>query len=156
LILGRAELIARLKKFPLTRALRVDKTTLAGLQATLRHYLLGEATEKVPVWRMISQDEALLARRARAWVRKLKGLGVTAEVVPGRSTVGGGSLPGETLPTHLVTLPVASPDAVAARLRAGEPPVITRIEDDRLVLDPRTVLAEQEVGLWPLLAEAAT
>jgi L-seryl-tRNA(Ser) seleniumtransferase len=156
LILGRAELIARLKRFPLTRALRVDKTTLAGLQATLRHYLLGEAMEKVPVWRMICQDEALLARRARAWVRKLKGLGVTAEVMPGRSTVGGGSLPGETLPTHLVALPVASPDAVAARLRAGEPPVITRIEDDRLVLDPRTVLAEQEAGLWQLVAEAAS
>jgi L-seryl-tRNA(Ser) seleniumtransferase len=156
LILGRAELIARLKRFPLTRALRVDKTTLAGLQATLRHYLLGEAAEKVPVWRMISQDEALLAGRARAWVRKLKGLGVTAEVVPGRSTVGGGSLPGETLPTRLVTLPVTSPDAVAARLRAGEPPVITRIEDDRLVLDPRTVLAEQEAGLWELVAEAAS
>ncbi len=156
LILGRAELIARLKRFPLTRALRVDKTTLAGLQATLRHYLLGEATEKVPVWRMISQDEALLARRAQAWVRKLKGLGVTAEVMPGRSTVGGGSLPGETLSTHLVALPVVSPDAVAARLRAGEPPVITRIEDDRLVLDPRTVLAEQEEGLWQLVAEAAS
>jgi L-seryl-tRNA(Ser) seleniumtransferase len=156
LILGRAELIARLKRFPLTRALRVDKTTLAGLQATLHHYLLGEATKKVPVWRMICQDEALLARRARAWVRKLKGLGVTAEVMPGRSTVGGGSLPGETLPTHLVALPVASPDAVAARLRAGEPPVITRIEDDRLVLDPRTVLAEQEAGLWQLVAEAVS
>jgi L-seryl-tRNA(Ser) seleniumtransferase len=156
LILGRAELIVRLKRFPLTRALRVDKTTLAGLQATLHHYLLGEATKKVPVWRMICQDEALLARRARAWVRKLKGLGVTAEVMPGRSTVGGGSLPGETLPTHLVALPVASPDAVAARLRAGEPPVITRIEDDRLVLDPRTVLAEQEAGLWQLVAEAVS
>jgi L-seryl-tRNA(Ser) seleniumtransferase len=156
LILGQAELIARLKRFPLTRALRVDKTTLAGLQATLRHYLLGEVTEKVPVWRMISQDEAHLARRARAWVRKLKGLGVTAEVIPGRATVGGGSLPGETLPTHLVTLPVPSPDAVAARLRACEPPVITRIEDERLVLDPRTVLAEQEAGLWELLAEAAS
>ena len=64
--------------------------------------------------------------------------------MPGRSAVGGGSLPGETLPTHLVTLAADSPDAVAARLRAGEPPVITRIEDDRLVLDPRTVLPEQE------------
>ena len=68
LILGRAELIVRLKRFPLTRALRVDKTTLAGLQATLRHYLLGEAADKVPVWRMISQDETTLNRRARSWV----------------------------------------------------------------------------------------
>jgi L-seryl-tRNA(Ser) seleniumtransferase len=153
LILGQADLIARLKKFPLTRALRVDKTTLAGLQATLRHYLLGEAADKVPVWRMIGQDEATLNRRARLWVRKLKGLGVSAEVLPGQSTVGGGSLPGETLPTRLVALTVDSPDALAARLRAGEPPVIARIEADHVVLDPRTVLPEQEATLLRLLAE---
>jgi L-seryl-tRNA(Ser) seleniumtransferase len=154
IILGRAGLVAQLKRFPLTRALRVDKTTLAGLQATLRHYLLGEATQKVPVWQMINQDEASLNRRARTWVRKLKTLGVTAQVVPGCSPVGGGSLPGETLPTRLVALDVASPDVVAARLRAGEPPVIARIEDDRLVLDPRTVLPEQDAALTPLVAEA--
>jgi L-seryl-tRNA(Ser) seleniumtransferase len=155
IILGRADLIAQLKRFPLTRALRVDKTTLAGLQATLRHYLLGEATEKVPVWRMISQDEARLEKRARAWVRKLRGLGLIAEVVAGQSTVGGGSLPGEMLPTRLVALPVASPDTLASRLRAGEPPVIARIEDDRLVLDPRTALPEQEAALLQLVAAAA-
>jgi L-seryl-tRNA(Ser) seleniumtransferase len=155
IILGKADLIARLKKFPLTRALRVDKTTLAGLQATLRHYLLGEAVEQVPVWRMISQDEDSLDRRARAWVRKLKGLGVAAKVVSGRSTVGGGSLPGETLPTRLVALAVESPDTVAHRLRSGEPPVIARIESDLVVLDPRTVLPEQEAMLWLLLAQAA-
>jgi L-seryl-tRNA(Ser) seleniumtransferase len=153
-ILGRADLIAKLKRFPLTRALRVDKTTLAGLQATLRHYLLGEATEKVPVWRMISQDEASLEKRARTWLRKLKGLEVSATSLPGRSTVGGGSLPGETLPTRLVALEIPSPDEVSARLRAGDPPVIARIEDGRLVLDPRTVLPEQEVMLWRLVAKA--
>jgi L-seryl-tRNA(Ser) seleniumtransferase len=155
IILGRADLIARLKRFPLTRALRVDKTTLAGLQATLRHYLLGEATDEVPVWRMISQDESTLDRRARTWTRKLKGLGLQAAVVPGLSAVGGGSLPGETLPSRLVALDVASPDAVAARLRAGEPPVISRIEDDRIVFDPRTVLPEQEPALWSLISAAA-
>jgi L-seryl-tRNA(Ser) seleniumtransferase len=147
LILGRADLISQLKRFPLTRALRVDKTTLAGLQATLRHYQLGEAPEKVPVWRMIGQSEGALKRRAASWVRRLKGAGVSAQVVPGRSTVGGGSLPGETLPTHLVALLVESPDAIAARLRMGDPPVVARIEDDRLVLDPRTVLVEQEATL---------
>jgi L-seryl-tRNA(Ser) seleniumtransferase len=154
LILGRADLIARLKTFPLTRALRVDKTTLAGLQATLRHYLVGEAAQKVPVWQMIGQDEAALEKRARTWVRKLRGLGVAAQIVPGRSTVGGGSLPGETLPTRLVALAGESPDVVAARLRAGEPPVIARIEDGRLVLDPRTVLPEQETVLWQRVAQA--
>jgi L-seryl-tRNA(Ser) seleniumtransferase len=154
IILGRADLIGRLKEFPLTRALRVDKTTLAGLQATLRHYLLGEAAEKVPVWRMISQDEVSLDRRAKAWVRKLKGLGVRARVVDGCSTVGGGSLPGETLPTRLVALEVESPDAVAAQLRTGDPAVIGRIEEDRLVLDPRTVLLEQEPMLWQAVPAA--
>ncbi len=154
LILGRSDLIARLKEFPLTRALRVDKTTLAGLQATLRHYLLGEAMDKVPVWRLIGQEEGILAERARAWVQELKELDVVAQVKPGRSAVGGGSLPGETLPTHLVALSAASPDAVAARLRAGDPPVITRIEDGRLVLDPRTVLPEQEATLYQLVGEA--
>jgi len=138
IILGHADLIARLKRFPLTRALRVDKTTLAGLQATLRHYLLGEATEKVPVWRMISLDAGLVKERARRWQRELQSRGVPATVVPGRSTVGGGSLPGES------------------RLRAGEPPVIARIENDRLVLDPRTVLPEQETALWDLVARAGT
>jgi len=156
IILGHAGAIATLKKFPLTRALRVDKTTLAGLQATLRHYLLGEAAQKVPVWQMISLDEPALQRRARKWERKLRGLGPVAHVVPGRSTVGGGSLPGETLPTRMVALDVESPDAVSARLRAGNPPVITRIEDGRLVLDPRTVLPEQETTLLRLVAEAAS
>jgi L-seryl-tRNA(Ser) seleniumtransferase len=156
IILGRADAIAALKKFPLTRALRVDKTTLAGLQATLRHYLLGEGTEKVPVWRMISQDESTLQERARQWVGKLRGSGVSAQVVPGRSTVGGGSLPGETLPTHLVALEADSPDAASARLRSGDPPIVARIEEGRLVLDPRTVLPEQETDLLRLVAEAVS
>ena len=154
IILGRANLVAHLKRFPLTRALRVDKITLAGLQATLRHYLLGEAAVKVPVWRMIGLDEASLGKRAGAWVRKLKGLGVEAQVMRGHSTVGGGSLPGETLPTRLVALAAGSPDAVAARLRNGEPPVIARIQDGRLVLDPRTVLPEQDAVLLRCVAEA--
>jgi L-seryl-tRNA(Ser) seleniumtransferase len=156
IILGRADLVARLKRFPLTRALRVDKTTLAGLQATLRHYLLGEAQAQVPVWRMISFDEASLERRARSWVRRLAGLGVESRIVPGRSTVGGGSLPGETLPTRLValTLGAASADALAARLRGGEPPVVARIQDGTLVLDPRTVLPEQEPALFRQVVKA--
>jgi L-seryl-tRNA(Ser) seleniumtransferase len=156
IILGRADLVARLKRFPLTRALRVDKTTLAGLQATLRHYVLGEAQAKVPVWRMIGADEASVERRARGWVRRLGGLGVEAHLLPGRSTVGGGSLPGETLPTRLVALVVpatASVDGAAARLRRGDPPVVARIQDDRLVLDPRTVLPEQEAVLLKRVAE---
>jgi L-seryl-tRNA(Ser) seleniumtransferase len=155
IILGRADLIARLKRFPLTRALRVDKTTLAALQATLLHYLLGEAPQKVPVWRMISLDAKQIEGRARRWVGELAERGVPATVRPGQSTVGGGSLPGETLPTHLVALDLEAPGELAGHLRAGEPPVVARIENDRLVLDPRTVLPEQEPALWDLVAQAA-
>ena len=77
--------------------------------------------------------------------------GVTAEITDGESTVGGGSLPGQTLPTRLVALPLPHPDRAAAALRAADPPVITRIEQDRLVLDPRTVLAEEERELLRII-----
>jgi L-seryl-tRNA(Ser) seleniumtransferase len=152
-IVGRRELIARLRRFPLTRALRVDKTTLAGLQATLLHYLKGEATTEVPVWRMIATPVEELERRARTWERELAGR-VKVEVVEGASTVGGGSLPGETLPTRLLALRVPSPDDLARRLRACDPPVVARIEDGALVLDPRTVLPEQDEELLRVLAQA--
>ncbi len=103
---------------------------------------------------MIGQTEAEIEERAGRWSATLRERGVQAEVLPGRSTVGGGSLPGETLPTRLVALAVESPAGVAARLRAGDPPVIGRIEDDRLLLDPRTVLPEQEALLWDLVKKA--
>jgi L-seryl-tRNA(Ser) seleniumtransferase len=157
IILGRADLVARLKSFPLTRALRVDKVTLAGLQVTLLHYLLAEATEKVPVWRMINQDEKGMEARARAGVRRLRRLGVAAEAASGRSTVGGGSLPGETLPTRLIVVGTPAemgPDVLATRLRRGDPPVVARIENDRLVIDLRTVLPEQEAVLFERVAAA--
>jgi L-seryl-tRNA(Ser) seleniumtransferase len=155
IILGRNDLVAQLKRFPLTRALRVDKTTLAGLQATLRHYLLGEALERVPVWQMIAASPADLEQRATAWVQALHAAGVTARVMEGRSAIGGGSLPEETLPTYLLSLDDPAPDQLAVRLRAMDPPVVARIEDDGLVLDPRTVLGEQEEALLSALVSAA-
>ena len=144
IIVGREDLIARLKRHPLTRALRVDKTTIAGLQTTLLHYLKGEAEDKVPIWRMIAASIEAIEERAMDWAEKLAEEGIAARVVDGRSTVGGGSLPGETLPTRLLAIQVDSPDGLARRLRAGDPPVIGRIEDDLFLLDPRTVLAEEE------------
>ena len=143
IIVGRAEYVEPLKTHPLARALRADKLCLAGLQATLLHYLKEEATEQVPVWRMIAIPLAEIERRARRWRRGLRRAGVAAEVVDGESTVGGGSLPGETLPTKLVALNTESPDRLAAALRAADPPVVARIEEGRLVLDPRTVLVEE-------------
>ncbi len=146
IILGRGELVARLKRHPLTRALRVDKTTIAGLSVTLRHYLEGQAVEKIPVWRMIATPLEVIEARARTWAEKLAEAGAVS-VVEGRSTVGGGSLPDETLPTRLVAIQAPSPDELARRLRGGEPPVVGHIEDDRFLLDPRTVLPEEEEEL---------
>lgn len=154
IIVGRAELVERIKRFPLTRALRVDKVTLAGLQATLLAYLRGTALQEIPVWRMIATPVEALERRARAWAEALQAHGISTEVVEGHSAVGGGSLPGETLPTRLLALRVASPHALAARLRAADPPVIARIERERLLLDPRTVLPEQDETLIEALSAA--
>lgn len=154
IIVGRADLITSLRRHPLTRALRVDKTTIAGIQATLLHYLKEEATERIPVWRMISVDMEEIQQRAELWTEKLKGLEVEAEIVPGLSTVGGGSLPGETLPTRLVALHIPSPDELAYRLRTGRPAVLGRIEEGRFILDPRTVLADEDEELLTALEQA--
>ncbi len=155
IIAGQARYVEPLKRHPLARALRADKLCLAGLQATLLHYLKDEATEQVPVWRMVAAPLAEIEQRARRWRRALRRAGVEAEIADGESTVGGGSLPGETLPTRLVALPVAHPDRIAAALRAADPPVVARIEEERLVLDPRTVLPEEERELLRVVNETA-
>jgi len=155
IIVGQAQYVNPLKRHPLARALRADKLCLAGLQATLLHYAKDEATEQIPVWRMIATPLAETEQRAHRWRRALRRAGVDAEIVDGESTVGGGSLPGETLPTKLIALPAAHPDRLADALRAADPPVIARIEDDRLVLDPRTVLAEEKRALLRIVTSVA-
>lgn len=150
IIAGRADLVARLKKHPLARAIRADKLCLAALTATLLHYLKDEVESQVPIWRMISMPAEQACNRAEAWAAAL-GQG---EVIPGESTVGGGSLPGETLPTYLLSLSVPGPDRFLARLRQQKPPLIARLQDDRVVLDPRTVLPEQEETLLRVLKQA--
>ena len=148
ILVGRAEVIDRLKQHPLTRALRPDKATLAALGATLRHYVRGEAERRVPVWRMIAARPDEIEARAQAAIRTLGPAGAGWTVIDGRSAVGGGSLPGETLPTRLLATPEAL-DArlLAADLRAGTPAVVGRIEAGRLVFDLRTVLPEED-GLF--------
>jgi L-seryl-tRNA(Ser) seleniumtransferase len=143
ILVGQKDLVAKLKKHPLARAVRADKLCLAALTATLLHYLRDEATRAIPVWRMISMPLAEIEERARRWVAELG----TGEVVEGESTVGGGSLPGETLPTQLVALAVKSPNAFAAKLRAQDPPIIARVAEGKVALDPRTVLEEAEAAL---------
>jgi L-seryl-tRNA(Ser) seleniumtransferase len=143
IILGRADLIAKIKKHPLARAIRADKLCLAALSATLLQYLKDEAMSEIPIWCMIAEPAERIRQRAFRWINIL-GQG---EVIAGQSTVGGGSLPEETLATFLVALDVRSPNRLLARLRAAQPAIIARLQDDRLVLDPRTVLAEQESTL---------
>jgi L-seryl-tRNA(Ser) seleniumtransferase len=120
----------------------MDKASIAALTATLLHYLRGEALEKLPVWRMIAAPLAEVQRRARRWAR---GIGEPAKVVDGRSMIGGGSLPEESLPTKLVAIAGDGGyvSDLARRLRQGDPPVVARIERDALLLDPRTVPSRQ-------------
>ncbi len=143
IIVGSAALLARIKKHPLARAVRADKLCLAGLSATLLHYLKDEAEREIPIWRMIAAAPDALRARAQAWV-DATGAG---EVIAGQSTIGGGSLPEETLPTYLMALNVAQPNRFLARLRAAAPPIIARVEENQVVLDPRTVLPEEESAL---------
>lgn len=147
LAIGKRDVVQRLARHPLARAVRLDKLSLAALTATLLHYVKGDAVREIPSWRMIATPLPDLRRRALRWARAI---GPKASVVKGESTVGAGSLPGETLPTWLVALDASGldgPDALVARLRSGRPPVIARIQNDRVVLDPRTVAAEEEHAL---------
>lgn len=143
IIIGKKVLIDKIKKHPLARAVRADKACLAGLSATLTHYLVDEAEREIPVVKMMSLTLKQLKGRAESWKNEL-GQG---EVVSGESTVGGGSLPSESLPTFLLALNVKSPDKLLKKLREQNPPIIARTENDSVLLDPRTVLPEQEGAL---------
>jgi L-seryl-tRNA(Ser) seleniumtransferase len=154
IVLGRAEPIARLRRHPLARALRVDKMTLSALDATLLSYEQGRALEEIPVWRMISASQDEMHRRAQAWRDRLSNTSeahVVFSVISGESAVGGGSLPGETLPTHLLAVRSANVDGIAAALRNASTPVVCRIQQDHLLFDPRTVMLEQEEALLSTL-----
>ncbi len=140
IILGRKELIDQLKVHPLARAIRADKMAISALSATLDHYIKGEALSTVPVWQMISADKQTIKVRAEQWKKTLK----LGEVIEAQSMVGGGSLPGETLSTYVLAIDVDHPNQLLEILRNGSPSVIGRVEDDRVLLDPRTVLPETD------------
>jgi L-seryl-tRNA(Ser) seleniumtransferase len=140
---GRADAIAAARAHPLARALRLDKLSLAALEATLALYREPErARAEIPVLAMLTADEATLAHRAR---RLAEGIGALAEIVAASAKVGGGALPLLELPGPVVAV-AGPPAALAARLRAADPPVAGRIQDGRLLLDPRT-LAEDEIDV---------
>jgi L-seryl-tRNA(Ser) seleniumtransferase len=170
ILAGSAELLARIEHHPLMRAVRVDKLTLAALVATLRAYRDG-AAEDVPVWRMIATPLSAIEARARQWVATLRRAGIAAEALEGLSTIGGGSMPGETLPTwHCALTPPAADqtsvhdadshdaeDAVASlarRLRHGQTTVVARVSRDHVLLDPRTILLEQDEALLRAIVDA--
>jgi L-seryl-tRNA(Ser) seleniumtransferase len=152
IILGRSDLIEKLKKHPLARAIRADKLCLAALNATLIHYLKGEAEKQIPIWRMISAPLDSLTARVQTWVENL-GQG---EVFASESTVGGGSLPGETLPTYALALVVSSPNRFLERLLTATPPIVARLVEGRILLDPRTVFPEQDGELLQTLKTLLT
>ena len=152
IVLGRRELVSRLARHPLARAVRIDKLSLASLNATLLHYLRGEAEREVPVWRMISASADVIQERACGWEEQLSG---PYSVVKTRSAIGGGSLPGETLPTWALSLDASNmpggADSVMRRLRQGRTPMIARIEDENVLFDPRTVAPEEDNELLSAL-----
>ena len=185
IIVGRAAPLAQIARHPLMRAVRSDKLTLAALEATLRQWRDGQAMHTLPIWRMITAPLANLRARADRWAVAIRawdddtagdagGIRITVEVIAGESTVGGGSLPGETLPTWLCALSLRGVDApahdggsgrgdapeigeLARRLRAVAPPatpVVARVSRDRLLLDPRTVSPEQDTALLATLRMA--
>ena len=155
LIVGRADLIARIRRDPLARAVRPDKVTLAAVAATLGLYRAGRATTDIPVWRMIAETTASLRARADALVAGLPAHAAeVASVSPMMSAVGGGSLPGQLLESVGLIVRGPGPTSLAARLRAGDPPVIGRLENGALWLDLRTVDPHDDAALVSALVRS--
>ncbi len=153
IIVGRKSLIDKLARHPLARAVRIDKIRLAGLAATLLHYLKDEATGKIPVWKMIATPLEAIGERSQKWTNSLNGL---ATVIDGESTVGGGSLPGSTLPTKLVAIKRKTGGAaekLARSLRSQQPPVLGRIDKNAVLLDPRTISPNDDMALLHALSK---
>ena len=160
IVAGIENLVARVRKNPLMRAFRVDKMVYGALQATLESYRFGRALEEIPILRMISMPTDVITRRARNFTRRLRAVlpkDVRVSVCDGNSVIGGGSCPECVLPTALAALESdrARPAIVESRLRAGDPPIVIRVENDRALIDLRTVFPEQESVLLEALRRAA-
>lgn len=159
IIAGAGRLVAAVRQNPLMRICRVDKLTYGALQATLQSYRTGRAAEEIPVVRMISATAEEIRGRARRFARRLKAradAGVTVSVRQGESVVGGGALPDAGLPTFLVSIESArvTAGAIEARLRRQDPPIVVRLEEDRALIDLRTVFPDQEKVLLQGLLSA--
>ncbi len=160
IILGRRDWVARCAAHPFARAVRADKTTLAGLAETLRHYLRDEHFAHIPVWRMIAADAESLHARCAAIQERLIGAGVPVSVRASVATIGGGSVPGAELPSFCITLDADAAHArglsvadAARALRLGAPPIIPRVEQNAVWLDLCTVFPEDDDALCRAIAE---
>ncbi len=156
ILCGRADLMQQLKRHPLARAIRADKLCLAALSTTLNHYLKDEALQEIPVWQMIARPLQDIAQTAEKWQKELRNHQIQSKTVDGRSRVGGGSLPGTSLPTKLVAIMTTNAPSLAKELRNAPAPIIGRIQDDQLLLDPRTVMPHQEEDFLNTLIETCT
>ena len=158
LVVGRRELVEQARRHPLYRALRADKLALTALEATLDAHRRGAASEEIPALRMLSATREDIEKRARSFITRLRSLydadRLRCEIAPGESAIGGGSAPTTHPPTALIALTHAelSADALESGLRRRRPPVIARIQEGRVVLDLRTVAADEEAELLDALA----
>jgi L-seryl-tRNA(Ser) seleniumtransferase len=145
LISGRADLVARMRSNSLFRALRVDKLTYAALEATLLAYVKRDH-DAIPTLRMMRLGKDAIGRRAERISGQLDAAKLQIEIIDGESVIGGGAAPSSVLPTRLLALSCSgiSADELAMRLRAGDPPIVARVEDGRVLLDLRTVFPEQD------------
>ncbi len=151
-IVGRAPLMARLRNNPLLRALRVDKMTLAALGSTLLLHRSGLARERIPLYRMLAATLDELRARAQSYVESV----ANAIVVDSEAYAGGGALPQSRIASIAVAIPTGSPDELAARLRAGEPPIVARIDDGRMLFDLRTIAREEDAAVIEALKGVGT
>ncbi len=151
IIVGKKNLIDRISKHPLARALRIDKMTLAALNSTLRSYLKGEAVYKIPIWQMISAEEEEIKRRALEWQ-----LSIDSEVARGSTAIGGGSMPGQMLPTWRLQISVKhDAEEISKWMRNYQARIIGRIEEHQLCLDPRTVMPHEDATVSAALRQYA-
>jgi L-seryl-tRNA(Ser) seleniumtransferase len=148
LIVGRTPLIARLRNNPLLRALRVDKMTLAALAATLQCYRDGNV-RRIPIYRMLAATLDELRVRAQAYVAAI----ANAKIIESEAYVGGGALPQAAVPSIAVAITMATPDALAARLRRESPAIVARIDEARVLVDLRTIAPEEDQRVLARLVE---
>ncbi len=154
IIVGKSELIDRIKSHPLYRALRPDKFTLSGLEETILLYLRGQALERIPIWKMISQPAENIRQRAEQILRQVSAKSAKFSVTQTTSHLGGGSLPGQGLPSYAISVETPVPlEDLARRFRSARPPVIGRVSQDRFLLDLRTVFPELDALLISIITQ---